>query len=182
MIQSKTPFLRPPNNTKRSALFETIEDLFLNCISSRHIKALKHQIQRRKIFKALKMKLQLLLFAATILMTIESYPKALADFITSLPITLTDAFTTYSRATAARFSLFGRNLTNTTNHTVVPCSIQLTDQELARELQGVVVFGEVCIIFTVLAIVVGEGLAWRKRRGDRVEAEGDGEDSVTFED
>ncbi len=127
------------------------------------------------------MKLQLLLFAATILMTIESYPKALADLITSLPLPLTDAFTTYSLAAAARLRLFSRNTTIATNHTVVQCSIQLTDQELARELQGVAVFGEVCIIFTVLAIVVGEGLAWRKRRGARFEADGDGEDGVMFE-
>lgn len=115
-------------------------------------------------------------------MTIESYPKALADLISSIPIPLTDAFTTASRAAAARFSLFSCNLTNTTNHTVVPCSIKLTDQDLAQELQGVAVFGEVCIIFTVLAILVGEGLAWRKRRGARFEAEGDKEDRVTFED
>ncbi|PMD17266.1 hypothetical protein NA56DRAFT_707779 [Hyaloscypha hepaticicola] len=128
------------------------------------------------------MKLQLLLFAVTILMTIESYPKALADLINSIPIPLIDAFTTASRAAAARFSLFSRNLTNTTSHTVVPCSIQLTDQDLAQELQGVAVFGEICIIFTVLAIFVGEGLAWRKRRGARFEAEGDREDRVTFED
>jgi hypothetical protein len=128
------------------------------------------------------MKLQLLLFAATILMTIESYPKALADLMTSLPIPLTDAFITFSRAAAARLRLFSHNLNKTTNHTVFPCSTQLTDQELARELQGVAVFGEVCIIFTVLAIVVGEGLAWRKRRGARTVTEGDREDSVTFED
>ncbi len=128
------------------------------------------------------MKLQLLLFAVTILMTIESYPKALANLISSTPIPLTDAYTTASRAAAARFSLFSRNLTNTTNHTVFPCSIQLTDQDLAQELQGVAVFGEVCIIFTVLAILVGEGLAWQKRRGARIEAEGNREDRVTFED
>ncbi len=106
-------------------------------------------------------------------MTIESYPKALADLISSMPIPLTYAFTIASRAAAARLSLFSRNLTNTTNHTVVSCSIQLTDQDLAQELQGVAVFGEVCIIFTVLAILVGEGLAWRKRRGVGFEAEGD---------
>ena len=128
------------------------------------------------------MKLHLLLFAVTILTTTESYPKALADLITSLPLPLTDAFTTYSRAAAARLRLFSRNTTIATNHTVVPCSIQLTDQELARELQGVAVFGEVCIVFTVLVIVIGEGLAWRKRGRARFEAEGDGEDGVMFED
>jgi hypothetical protein len=128
------------------------------------------------------MKLQLLFFAVTIIMTIESYRKALADLMSSMPIPLTDAFTTASRAAAARFSLFSRNLTNTTNHTVVPSSIQLTDQDLAQELQGVAVFGEVCIIFTVLAVVVREGFAWRKRRGARFEAEGEREDRVTFED
>ena len=115
-------------------------------------------------------------------MTIESYPKALAALISSIPIPLTDGFTTASRAAAARFSLFSRNLTDTTNHTVVSCSIQLADQDLARELQGVAVFGEVCIIFTVLAIVIGEVLAWRKRHGARSEAEGDREDRVTFDD
>jgi hypothetical protein len=127
------------------------------------------------------MNLQLLLFAVTILITIESYPRALADLITSLPISLTGAFAASSRTVAARLSLFNRNLTKNSNHTVVPCSIQLTDQDLARELQGVAVFGEVCIIFTVLAIVVGEGLAWRKRRGARFEAYGNSEDRVTFE-
>ena len=112
------------------------------------------------------MKLQLLLLTASILTATKSHPQVFANLVTSLSPLPNPPASAYTASSWARLQQFSRHLTNTTNNTAVPCSTPgSTDQDLARDLQGVAVFGEVLIIFTVLTIAVGEGLAWRKKRG-----------------
>lgn len=102
------------------------------------------------------MNVPLLIFITSLLTAIKSYPKVLANLVPG----------NASAASAwARLQLFPLHVTNTTKNTIVPCSIELTDQDRVRDLRGLAVFGEVLVIFTIVAIIVGEVLAWRKRRG-----------------
>jgi hypothetical protein len=124
------------------------------------------------------MKLQLILFAVTRLMAVESYPKALANLLPSL--SSTTSFPTIAQSTSSwqRLNLFGRLPTNVANNNRIasPTSVT-TDQALAQDLQGLVIAIVILLSFAILTIAVGESLAWRNKRAAR----GPGEDGVVFE-
>jgi hypothetical protein len=131
---------------------------------------------------SLTMNFQVLFFAVTILAAIQSYPKALADFVAPFPLTPESRVWpyTYAASSWARLQLLGQhnsssanvtdstqhNLTarNATNSTKASCpSPVLTDADLARELEGIVVPMIIVLIPAVLTIVVCEGLAFKQR-------------------
>jgi hypothetical protein len=129
------------------------------------------------------MNFQVLFFAVTILTAINSYPKALADFVASFPVTPESRAWpyTYAASSWARLQLLGQhnsssaNATNSTQHNSSATNVTnsnkascpsplLTDQDLAGELEGLVVPMIIVLILAVLTIVVCEGLAFKQRR------------------
>jgi hypothetical protein len=124
------------------------------------------------------MKLQVLLFTATILIAAKPYPKALSILLPSLSSTTSIPATAQSTSAWQRLHLFGRLSANVTdNNKMASRTSVTTDQDLARDLPGLVIAIVMLLSFAILTIVVGEGFAWRNERAAR----GPHEDALVFE-
>lgn len=129
------------------------------------------------------MKLQFLLFTVTILTAIKSYPRVLANLISSLSSATSTLANSQSSASWARLQVLGRvptNITDNNKKETTPAPVP-TDQDRAQDLQGLVIVMVILLVFAILTIVVGEVLAWRHKGENQSPAE-DNEGRVVYED
>jgi len=99
------------------------------------------------------MKLQLLLFTATILIAAETYPKALSILLPSLSSTTSIPTAAQSTSAWQRLHLFGRLPSNVTDNKMASRTSVITDQDLARDLPGLVFAIVMLLIFAILALL-----------------------------
>ena len=100
------------------------------------------------------MKLQLLLFTATILIAAETYPKAPSILLPSLSSTTSIPTAAQSTSAWQRLHLFGRLPANVTdNNKMASRTSVITDRDLARDLPGLVFAIVMLLIFAILALL-----------------------------